>query len=436
MPIQFGGLASGLDTGRMITQLVQLERQPIQRIQSRQRQLDAEISTLGKLSSSMKELQDFLADMSSTTDVIASSATSSNEDALSATATGEAQKGSFSIKIDSLANSARMRSEGLADSSTEFGEGTLSIQVFGEDSVDIDVAAGESLSQVRDKINAATDLVSASIIDTGDGAYLSMSSAKEGHEVGGAATDALQVSHSASAGADRTFSVVEEASNAVFEVDGLRVERQSNQIDDVLQGLTLNLDQTTTEAVELNVEPDVQKTRERFESFMEKYNAVIEIIQENNEESASSRERALSDMRDVLISTVAPGSTEVSNLASIGIESSRATGELSIDSTTLEDALVSNSEAIASLFGDATNGIAARLDTVLENYTESGDGFLAISKEGLRNRSDRMDTQIERKERAVTRYEERLNRQFTQLETISSEMQSISARFANFAPLL
>lgn len=436
MPIQFGGLASGLDTGRMITQLVQLERQPIQRIQSRQRQLDAEISTLGKLSSSMKELQDFLADMSSTTDVIASSATSSNEDALSATTTGEAQKGSFSIKIDSLANSARMRSEGLADSSTEFGEGTLSIQVFGEDSVDIDVAAGESLSQVRDKINAATDLVSASIIDTGDGAYLSMSSAKEGHEVGGAATDALQVSHSASAGADRTFSVVEEASNAVFEVDGLRVERQSNQIDHVLQGLTLNLDQTTTEAVELNVEPDVQKTRERFESFMEKYNAVIEIIQENNEESASSRERALSDMRDVLISTVAPGSTEVSNLASIGIESSRATGELSIDSTTLEDALVSNSEAISSLFGDATNGIAARLDTVLENYTESGDGFLAISKEGLRNRSDRMDTQIERKERAVTRYEERLNRQFTQLETISSEMQSISARFANFAPLL
>jgi flagellar hook-associated protein 2 len=420
----------------MITQLVQLERQPIQRIQSRQRQLDAEISTLGKLSSSMKELQDFLADMSSTTDVIASSATSSNEDALSATTTGEAQKGSFSIKIDSLANSARMRSEGLADSSTEFGEGTLSIQVFGEDSVDIDVAAGESLSQVRDKINAATDLVSASIIDTGDGAYLSMSSAKEGHEVGGAATDALQVSHSASAGADRTFSVVEEASNAVFEVDGLRVERQSNQIDHVLQGLTLNLDQTTTEAVELNVEPDVQKTRERFESFMEKYNAVIEIIQENNEESASSRERALSDMRDVLISTVAPGSTEVSNLASIGIESSRATGELSIDSTTLEDALVSNSEAISSLFGDATNGIAARLDTVLENYTESGDGFLAISKEGLRNRSDRMDTQIERKERAVTRYEERLNRQFTQLETISSEMQSISARFANFAPLL
>jgi flagellar hook-associated protein 2 len=384
----------------------------------------------------MKELQDFLADMSSTTDVIASSATSSNEDALSATTTGEAQKGSFSIKIDSLANSARMRSEGLADSSTEFGEGTLSIQVFGEDSVDIDVAAGESLSQVRDKINAATDLVSASIIDTGDGAYLSMSSAKEGHEVGGAATDALQVSHSASAGADRTFSVVEEASNAVFEVDGLRVERQSNQIDHVLQGLTLNLDQTTTEAVELNVEPDVQKTRERFESFMEKYNAVIEIIQENNEESASSRERALSDMRDVLISTVAPGSTEVSNLASIGIESSRATGELSIDSTTLEDALVSNSEAISSLFGDATNGIAARLDTVLENYTESGDGFLAISKEGLRNRSDRMDTQIERKERAVTRYEERLNRQFTQLETISSEMQSISARFANFAPLL
>jgi flagellar capping protein FliD len=97
---------------------------------------------------------------------------------------------------------------------------------------------------------------------------------------------------------------------------------------------------------------------------------------------------------------------------------------------------VSNSEAISSLFGDATNGIAARLDTVLENYTESGDGFLAISKEGLRNRSDRMDTQIERKERAVTRYEERLNRQFTQLETISSEMQSISARFANFAPLL
>ena len=435
MAVQFGGLSTGLDSGKMISQLVQLERRPIQRIQSRQRQLDAEISTLGKLSSSMKDLQDLLGDMSSSTDVMASSVSSSDEDAVTATATGEAQQGSFSIEVDSLANAARMRSEKFADSSTEFGEGSLSLQIFGEDSVDIDVAAGESLSEVRDKINAATDLVSASIIDTGDGAYLSLSSAKEGHEIGGAAADALQILHTAASGSDRTFSTVEEASNAVFRVDGLRVERQSNTVDDVLEGVTLELATTTDAAAELTVEPDVQKTKERFESFMEKYNAVIDIIKKNSAEKASSRERALSDMRNVLISTVAPGDTEVSNLASIGIESSRATGELSIDASTLEDALATNSEAIASLFGDSENGIAAKLDAVLENYTESGDGFLAVSQEGLRSRSDRMDSQIERKQRAVTRYEERLNRQFTRLETISAELQSVQARFANFAPL-
>lgn len=435
MAIQFGGLATGLDTNRMISQLVSLERRPIARLEQRRRDINTEITNIGLLSGEMKKLSDTLEEMASASDVMAFSAQSSDEDAVTALATGAAQQGVFSLRVDQLASAARVRSDAFASKDDLFGEGTLSIGVFEEDSVDITVEATDTLTDVRDKINSATDLVSAALIDSGNGVYLSISSNKEGHTIGGAAADALILDHQPSAGAAQNFQTIQAASNAQFELDGLAIEQSSNTVDSVLEGLTFELHAETTGNIELSVDPDTEGMIEKIETFVDQYNGVIDALNKNSPERAESRERGLTDMRDVLITTVATGAEDVSNLASIGVEASRSTGKLSIDRAALEEALASNPQAVASLFGAETDGISARLTETLERYTDSNDGYLDLARESLSSRRDALEGQIDRKELSVERYEARLQRQFTQLEVLTVELQDIQARFASITSL-
>ena len=435
MAIQFGGLSTGLDTTRMISQLVRLERQPIGRLQSRRRAINTEITNIGMLSSEMSELTDMLDEITEEGGVMSYSATSSKEEAVTAAATGQAQPGTFELQVDQLARAARVRSQAFGSDLDVFGEGTLRVEVFEEDAVEITVEAGDTLRDVRDRINAATSLVSASIMDTGSGAYLSIASNKQGHTIGGAAADALVLDHQPSAGAARTFQTVKEASNARFELDGLAIEQHSNTVDSVLEGVSLQLEQTTTGPVELNVSPDSEGMIERVEAFVEQYNAVVDAARAGEDGRTESRERALEDMREVLISTLGAGGGEVTNLSSAGVEASRSTGKLSVDRGRLEEVLAREPEAVSGLFGGAS-GIAERLTASLERYTEGSDGFLNLAREGLRARVDTLEGQIERKERSVDRYERRLQRQFTQLEMISVELQDIQSRFASFIPML
>lgn len=184
------GIGSGLELETMVTQLIEIEKQPITRIEKQKETYDAELSGIGQLASALSAIQTAAADMKPTgvntsyADYYKEyKANIINKDVASVTVkSGEKPAtGSYQLGVEQLATNHRLATNGVKSSDT-FQAGTLKIQTGklegstytgdGSTAISVDIKDGDTLETVRDKINAAVGNVSATIISGDDGDHL------------------------------------------------------------------------------------------------------------------------------------------------------------------------------------------------------------------------------------------------------------------------
>ena len=163
--ISFAGLGSGLDTDAIISQLIDIERRPISLIQRRQVELEQEKSAIGSINSSLLSLKDSVAKLESDDLFSIVNADSDDSSRVSVSASNEASAGTFSVEVLELAQSRRLSSRSFTSLSDQLGfSGDFTINGKG-----IELAADDSLLDIRDKINAADAGVSAQILTVASG---------------------------------------------------------------------------------------------------------------------------------------------------------------------------------------------------------------------------------------------------------------------------
>ncbi|OIQ12531.1 flagellar filament capping protein FliD [Neomoorella thermoacetica] len=111
--IYFSGLASGLDTESIITQLMDLERIPLTRLQQRKNQYNVEKNAWHDIYTRLSSLQSKLGDLKLASTFTGMKATSSNTLALTATAASNAPAGSYQVSIIQLAQAHKVASQNL-----------------------------------------------------------------------------------------------------------------------------------------------------------------------------------------------------------------------------------------------------------------------------------------------------------------------------------
>jgi len=100
------GLSSGLDTSAIISQLMQIERQPQQRLSSRRSQEERAQTELSEIRSDINAIRNTAADLRLSSGWDQVTAASSNEEAVSVTPTSSQQTGSYQFRVTSLATAA------------------------------------------------------------------------------------------------------------------------------------------------------------------------------------------------------------------------------------------------------------------------------------------------------------------------------------------
>ncbi|MEM1349564.1 MAG: flagellar filament capping protein FliD, partial [Myxococcota bacterium] len=446
------GIISGLDTRSIVNQLTQIERQPAIRLQQKQSTFRSQISDLGNLSSLMSDLKNSLQDLQDVSGVLAASATSSNEDILQASASGSAAQGRYSVTVEQLARSEKNLSANFADAQAEVREGTLTIGVYGEDAVDVELTAGMTLAEARDAIASSGAKVNVSIIQTGSGAQLSITSQKTGYDPAGeggivdpaagagSESDALTLTESYTGSSGGALSMVEtqSAQNAIVEIDTLRIGHTDNSATGILEGVTLELQTAQPgEVVDLRVEPSDDEVVERLKGFMDSYNALMDGLSLYGEKDKSFAQRVETELRTLVAESV-PGfeAQGLSNLSSLGFATNFETGRLDLTESDLRDALAADPGAVAGIFALDTDGVVDRMTRVLDLYTDPIDGVIETSKDSLNSRIDSLDTSIERINRRADQFSERLSAQFNSLETQLASISDISNQFSSFLPAL
>ena len=181
MSISVGGLISGLDTNSMIEQLLELERQPIVKLQQQEAAYQVELSAYGSLKGVLSSLRSTVEALDSANSFTGFSAVSGNTDLFSASADENATSGSYDITVQQLAEVHKLASGGFSEGEY-VGEGTLHLKVGNGSTTDIDISATDTIAVVAQAINDAEAGVRAGVIFDGTDYFLTLAASDTGVE--------------------------------------------------------------------------------------------------------------------------------------------------------------------------------------------------------------------------------------------------------------
>jgi len=366
--ITIGGLASGLDTQALFDAILGARHRPIDLLASRRTSLQQVRNRIGQFRNLVDALQDSAEELSQRRNLLAFQATSTHESIVRARATGEAAAGAFSVEVRNLAQAAVEKSQGYADSnSTSVGTGDLVVTVAGTDQT-IAIGAGSgTLEGVRDAINQAGLGVTATIVNTGNGAtpYVLFVS---GNSTGASNTLAIDASGLAGGTQPLAFTSSQSAEDAELWLNGLQIFRPSNVIGDLVAGVELSLQsEAVGTTVNVTLSADTAEMTKRVQGFVDAHNAMMNFINAEMKPAVTglpsglSGEISLRTVQRRVLSALGsggyPGGT-FSTLGEVGIRL-RSDGTLELDGAKLDAAIQGNLEDLAAFFttvGDNVSG--------------------------------------------------------------------------------
>lgn len=461
MGISSPGIGSGLDVSTIVSKLMAIEQQPLTQLKTQESKLDTKISAFGKIQSALSTLQDAARALNTASTWQAATATSADDKTVTASASGTTAPGGYSVKVDKLAQRQSLASAPFAASTATPGSGTLHIQMgsvetsgaFAADAdrpqVDIAVDAGDTLAQLRDKINAAGAGVSASLVNDGAGVRMVLRSAESGAAqafrvtaddggggAGGAGLSAL--SFDPSNGGSGSLARTQTASDAAFSIDNLALTAPGNRVTGVIDGVTLDLKKAGGDAVDVQVDTDKDALKASIKKFTDAYNAVNSLLADQTKYDPTTKVAGTlqgnstvvgiqSQLRAILRQEVAgaggsAGSGQAASyarLSDIGITVQRD-GSLSTDSTKLDAALTDPSK-VRKLFA-ATDADASRTGFAQRFYKLTfamlgSDGAISGANDSMQRMKKDLDNRQDAMQRRLDSTQARLLKQYNDLDT-------------------
>jgi flagellar hook-associated protein 2 len=435
-----GLTSSGLDVNTLVSQLVAAERAPLEQRISRAETANSTKSTaVNQLRTSLTSLQSALAGLKTNDALITKRGTSSDTAVFKATVTNTAVPASYAVEVTQLAAANRQASAEQAGGSTAtVGSGDLVFTQNGN-SFTVSVAAGTTLAGLRDAINSASGNtgVQAAILTTPTGSRLTLSSTKTG-----AANAISMTANNPVSGLDTFvsgFTTTVAAQDASVKIDGITVTSSGNTLSGTLDGVTLDLVAAKAgTTLNLTVSTDLSAIKGQINRFVNEYNAFQTQAARMRAYDPKTRiggpllgDASLRTIESTLRREISGKTSSVTGtynmLGAIGIRFA-ADGKLSVNDTQLTAALNANLDEVAKMF-TATDGFAARVDTVIKSQVDS-NGALTQRTTSLDQAKTRLTKDREVMEARLLTIQKRYQAQFINLDKMLNEMQGTSTQIA------
>lgn len=427
--ITFGGLATGMDTDTIVTSLMEIERQPLDRLEQDREYIQSRLAAFTSFEEKLEGLLEKFENLDSASEIDSYQASAASEDYFSATCSSSASTGNYQIEVQSLALQQKDASDASYASRSEanFTSGTLTVN-----GTDI-VLDNDSLDTLVDKINAANTGeaatgVSASIINDGNGYRMILT----GDDAATTFTTSVSGIVTANGYAEPTFTNTQAASLATVVIDGVTVTSTSNTFEEAIPGVTLTLADTHAigESTSLTVSVDQEGVKEKIQDMVTAYNGIMSFIddQQDADWGHDAGFRSVKRRLQSLLVTSVEGSGNIGNLAQLGLETQRD-GTLTLDTTTLEENIANDLVSVEKLLAgeDGVQGIASQFADYLEEITDIEYGLLASREESTEQQTRRLDQNIANMEARLEKREEILRSQFNALEELVSSLNSTSS---------
>lgn len=423
------GLVSGLDTGSIISQLMQVEAQTQTNLKSKVTAEQTNVKTLQELNSAFAALATSAADLAKATAWNPVSVTSSST-LVTATAGSNAVAGPLSFTVGHTALSHRLTFAGTAALTDTVTTGSNSVRIDHLDGTtqDIDTGDGTLAGLVRG-LNASGTGVKASTIRLDDGSYrLQVTSTATGEDADFALTnlDGSDLLGGAAVRAGR---------DAEITIGTDTVHSATNTFTDIANGLSVTLGASVADgtAVDLDVTQDAAGMTATVKSLVDAVNAALTKIDALTGYNSATKtagalagDRSVRALRNSLLESVYPG--DGTSMAGAGVQLDRY-GKLVFDADTFTAAYAADPAAVAAQFttGSPTTGFAARVESIAKTASNSVDGVITTSITNRNTTIRRMQDSIEAWDTRLALRRDTLTKQFTAMETALQQMNAQSS---------
>ena len=289
-------------------------------------------------------------------------------------------------------------------------------------------------------INDANTGVTATLLDTGTSSstYRIMLSGQSGGD------GIFTITSTPDLGFHDTANLLQSAQDSVIQYDGLTLNRSSNQLDDVLEGVTLNLLDTSSSAVTVSISNDKSTLKASISDMIVAYNDVTTLFDtfadpEGVDELSGSLSGDISmvgfikeKIRAAVFGSSSTPSNDITALRHLGVTMNEF-GDVKFDETTYDAAVATSYDDIVTMLtADTTNenlytttskGLAQDVATILEGFTESTGIITSRETSTTKELSGHQDELVKLEKRMDVVYARYLQ-QFGAMETLMATLGS------------
>ncbi len=312
--------------------------------------------------------------------------------------------------------------------------GTTYQGLDGATTVQIDIAATDTLEDVVAQINDLDVGVEASILNDGSAFTpfrLSLFSKRTG-SAGAILADATNSPFS--------FQELAPAQDALiaFGSGGTAILASSsgNEFTTLVDGLSLQVGRPTGESVTVTVDADDSSLLSKVGLFVDSFNKVVEKIDSLTFYNEADKTTGLlfgsyetlrlqSDLSDLVTGRFAVDGA-IRSLGAVGI-SVRDDGTLELDEEKLAEVFEQQPDDVEKLFTDETFGFAARFKDVLDSLSGEENSLLINRNESLQKQIDGNSLRLETMDKLLEAERARLYTQFIRMEEAIAKFQSSTA---------
>ena len=443
-----GGLVSGMDTATIVSQLMQIERNPQTLLERRLSATQAQGTAYRAINTRFDALRRAADDLMQSATWSPVKATASASSVTTSAGTG-ATPGSLTFAVDEVATAHSVISaqkwtvsgtQTAADAA--FGSSSISVTV-GTTPTSIPVTSASGTPSLADAVkainNSSLGLTATAVKVNGTDFQLQVTSTSTG------------LAKTFSVGASGDYQVVTQGQDAKLTVGTgpgkYSVASATNTFSGLLEGVTLTVSEKAS-AVTVKVADDPSAIADDVSAMVGAANALLQAISDyTSADSASAAlkgDSTLRQMADRILDTVARTLGAGGSLSAAGVELDEK-GRLVFDETSFEKKVAADPALVKKMFTETTTtagadsvsgttddvttpvGFAARLADLARAASDKTSGTLTLLANGkdsaakdLRSRIDAWDIRLELREAA-------LNRQFTAMETALSSLQNQSS---------
>jgi flagellar hook-associated protein 2 len=415
-----------LDVDAFVKSLTQAKQKEFQKIAQDKALHQAKASSISNFLSGIKDLKDFVSSLNIDKPFQGKSVSVSDSSVISAQASANTPNLTLKVKVNQLSQAEmRLSTGGVSSLEDTLSSATFTLRYYTSDSAYEETTinfSGGKLNQLVEAINSSQNRVQASVFFDGSSYKLLLSEKDVGASTkeSSAESSVIEIASGSLPSPLGSLTTLQEAKNAQLELpSGSILTSPTNTFKDVLPGLNITAQKTSTDYVSLTINDDLSGGKKAISDLLNKINGVLDLLKPMTEKGGLFQgNSALVQIKASLFRLTKP--LQELGLINIGDDGKYALRGEAYDQLVSQGKVEDVKKALSSV------------KEGLSNYLEGLEKTFTAYKNTEDQAISRLDKRAEELTASLSKEEKKLRLIFSKIEALMNQNETLKTRLESF----